>query len=266
MTWECDDCGSTSRAPPCDACGSESGAYERFVWACTECDKQQSRHNPPCGRCGSMQFEKRPHDYQDIDDELAGPSYVELAKPALPVLGVLALVGALVLSGVVAVPAPLTNAMQGPHVSNAPGHAEEANGLDLAAVEDAVHEGVNERLTERGGSTLARDSTLDDLATFENRRRVVGSYEGGSVHGTTDEFAPDCQRRVNLLLSSSTSEGILAATIEDFDTERELADAVVSNVGRDPSTWSAVENSQYGYGVDVHVAPDGTIWVVHAVC
>ena len=268
MTWECGDCGETTDEPPCDACGSESGNWDRFVWVCTGCGKQQSRHNPPCSRCGTMQFEKRPPDYLALDnDELAGPSYLELAKPALPILGILALVGVLVFGGVVSVPSPLMNAMsgQGPHVSTVPGQADTANGMDLESAESKVHERVNDRREADGLEPLSIRSGLDDLATFENRNRVVDNYDGGTVHGSSEDISIGCQRRVTLLISSSSNTGTLTPDIDDFESEDELARALVEKVARESGAWMAVEEARYGYGVDVHVAPDGTIWAIHAV-
>ncbi|WP_435360699.1 hypothetical protein [Haloarchaeobius sp. DFWS5] len=212
-----------------------------------------------------MGFEKRPVDYQDFESELSGPGLGELKLPAVMGVAVVAVLGVLLFGGV-SMPTPLMDMMQGPYVADAPGHADEANGLDLAAVESQVLDEVNRQRSTDGLSALSMGSTLDDLATFENQRRVTTAYDGGTVHGSRDEFSPGCGGPVRLLVSDDPAEASLAPNVDDFESEDDLATYIARMVVDEPTMRDALDRSQSGYGVDVHVAPDGSIWVVHTVC
>ncbi|WP_435335562.1 hypothetical protein [Haloarchaeobius sp. TZWWS8] len=266
MTWRCDHCAETSRAPPCDDCGGDAGAYERFVWRCRDCETQHNRNNPPCTRCGGMTLDQQTPDYSHLDAELAGSSYLDHAKPALLPLAILAILGALLFSGVVSVPTPLMDALDGPTVSDAPGHADEANGLDLEAVEAAVHQRVADHRESEGLAELGTSSDLDRAAEFENQKRVVDTYEGGSVSGSVEDFSLGCNSPASLIISGSRSPDGLATTVDEFESEDQLATSIYAALVFDAGTRGAIESADQSYAVDVHVGPDGSIWVVHAVC
>ncbi|WP_435363467.1 hypothetical protein [Haloarchaeobius sp. DYHT-AS-18] len=261
MGWECDNCGSVSTTPPCDECGHEHGEYTGFVWVCTECGKQSTRNNPPCVRCGNMGLEKRKPDYQDVETEAAGVGWLTVAKPFAPVIAVMLLVAALFVTGVI--PFPLGD--QQPTVSNAPGNATTANGIDLAAVEADVQLQVNDFRAEQGESTLEQDETLTAMATFLNQRNVTRDYEGGQVRGDLDGFSSGCQRQ---LLGSffGSEENRFGSHITDYDSAEMLADSVAEALLSNPSSRQAALAAESTYAVDVHVAPDGRIYVAHLFC
>ncbi|WP_435317880.1 hypothetical protein [Haloarchaeobius sp. TZWSO28] len=259
MGWECDNCGSVSTTPPCDECGHEHGEYTGFVWVCTECGKQSTRNNPPCVRCGNMGLEKRKPDYQDVETEAAGVGWLTVAKPFAPVIAVMLLVAALFVTGVI--PFPLGD--QQPTVSNAPGNATTANGIDLAAVEADVQVQVNDFRAEQGESTLEQDETLTAMATFANQQRVARDYDSGQVRGSLSDFSPGCQPRGYFFGSVEDTTG---SRITDYDSSDALADSVAESLLSDGQSRQTVIDANTTYAVDVHVAPDGRIYVAHLFC
>lgn len=261
MAWECNRCGSRSTSAPCDDCGSEAGQYTGLVWLCPDCGRQSQKNNPPCPRCGGMNLERTRPDYGDLDDEIAVPGYDQFAKPLVPVVAVLALVLVLFATGVVPLPESLAVALNGPGVEDAPGSAEEADGLNLSAVETGVLDRVDDHRAERGDDALARDDTLREMAVFANQRRVVADYGDGSVRGSLRDFSPGC--RVGVTLFGS---GDGPTTVDEFDDESDVADALFAALVDDPETAAAVEGAIEAHGVDVHVAPDGRLRAAYVVC
>ncbi|WP_267642992.1 hypothetical protein [Haloarchaeobius amylolyticus] len=259
MGWECDNCGTVSTTPPCDECGHEHGEYTGFVWVCTECGKQSTRNNPPCVRCGNMGLEKRKPDYEDVESEAAGVGWLTVARPFAPLIAVMLLVAALFATGVV--PFPLGD--QTPTVENVPGNATTANGIDLAAVETNVHRQVNDFRAEQGESDLAEDETLAAMTTFANQQRVAEDYEGGQVRGGLGEFSPGCEPRGYFFGSVDGTDG---SRIGDYETTQELADSVAQSLLTGSQSRQTVLDANTTYAVDVHVAPDGRIYVAHLFC
>jgi hypothetical protein len=49
-------------------------------WRCTNCDKSVPKHNPPCSRCGNMEFEQVRISEHDFEEEIRGPSNLELLR------------------------------------------------------------------------------------------------------------------------------------------------------------------------------------------
>jgi hypothetical protein len=61
--------------------GSEPAAERAYTeWRCTNCGKSVPKHNPPCTRCGNMEFEQVRISEHDFDDEIRGPSNLELLR------------------------------------------------------------------------------------------------------------------------------------------------------------------------------------------
>ncbi|MFD1644825.1 hypothetical protein [Haloarchaeobius litoreus] len=262
MAWECDDCGTRSTSPPCDECGSEVGEYTGFVWVCPDCGRQSAKNNPPCPRCGGMDLEQRRPDYSDIDDEISVPGYAQLAKPLVPLFLVVAIVVALFATGVVPLPEDLDVALNGPRVVDAPGSADQADGVNLSDVESGILDRVDEYRAERDADALSRDGTLDSMATFAAQREVAGDYDGGRVVGGLRDFSPACQPAIFLL--GSTDGG--GATIDDFENESAAAQALFEVLVADLEGSATLTDATAANAVDVHVAPDGRIYAAYAVC
>lgn len=286
--WVCTDCGREHprNNPPCSRCNGmdferrtqtfDDGAVpgvddgeERpdadpavgasdttVVWACSECGRGHTRNNPPCSRCGNMQLERREERFEGTD--VGGGGYLDVVDRTIVggfvvalVLGVVVVGGAL---GVVPVPG------LGPSLPDAPGEATEYRGLALADVED---EYVAE-LDDRTGADLERDADLDEMATYYNRRAVRAAYGEGST-ASEGEMAErfDLPGRCgegayfhDATLAPSATEGSFGSAA---DLGTRLADSVLDG-GYEPTAPA-------GYvGVDVHVGPDGDVFVTTFTC
>lgn len=87
--------------------------YGYTEWRCTNCGHNAPRNNPPCSRCGNMQFEQVEVHESDFDDEIAGVSTVELLRENALTVGigvallVVATIAALAWAGVFVVSDPV---------------------------------------------------------------------------------------------------------------------------------------------------------------
>ncbi len=279
MEWRCEWCGKPHEEddPPCDNCGhgsfekavvrqtdlsGEEGPESTTVWVCTECGRNHTKHAPPCSRCGNHKL-VREQQYVD-DDELSAPGYLDLVTPRylVGVAVVLALAGAFVLgvTGVVYVPG-LSPGL--PPVGDVPGDAETADGRSLSAVETTYLEELNDRRREAGLSALDRDEGVDEVAAFANKRFVAAEYGdgGGPDRGQlNDALSGPCNPRevTPVLLRVDRSEGLDAA-----DSDRALGTALVDRRVAEGELATAERSLA---GVDVHVAPDGTVYLTQFAC
>lgn len=271
VKWRCPQCGKPHEKndPPCDNCGhhkferavvptASAGAdHEQFVWACSECGRHHQRNNPPCSRCGNAKFEKKPLDYGEFEPDDT-PSYFELAGrlevgAALVVIA-LVTVGVLGYMGVITIPG-LTP--QGPPtVENVPGNASSVGNLSLSAVESEYLASVNDQRTSAGERALETDQELDTLATFYNQRRVKARYADGTLP-STDELRSkfDISCGVRLLQPRPVSLDVRSG---EYDAAG-LGELLATNSPLDTEQGSRT-------GIDIHVAPDGKIFLTQALC
>ncbi|MFB6183790.1 MAG: hypothetical protein ABEI96_04480 [Haloarculaceae archaeon] len=272
MVYRCSQCGDLydDDDPPCDNCGNEY--FEEVtevvestgdqVWVCTECGRVHVKYSPPCSRCGNYELEKRSQDY-DLADT-AAPSYVDLASPAylLAAAGLLVVLAllALVLTGVVPLPAFLGGT---PSVSNVPGEATTANGVSLGDAEAVVVAQLNDRRASAGAANLTRTDGLDEMATYYNRKRVKATYDGGDppdARGLARRFDYSCRRSV---VGAVVPTGDGGPSIDDVDSARELGRSLATTFG---ASDAVTDSNRREVGVDVHVAPDGTVYATMLVC
>lgn len=272
MEWRCEFCGKPheSNDPPCDDCGH--GSFERAVvpaapggdstmlWVCTECGREHPRHNPPCSRCGNPTLERRERTVDE--DELVAPGYLDLLTPryALGIalalgLGVVLVLG---LAGVVRLPG-----MEGggvPDVTGVPGSPDSVDGLSAAAVEAGYVERFNELRAEAGEPTLDRSDRLDAIATFYNQRRVKRDLADGDL--------PSGERMRSLFDGTCGGDIGLAPlrlpTADSADSARALGESLAD---RQRAQGGGEAPADRGItGVDVHGAPDGTVYVTQFTC
>lgn len=273
MEWRCAWCGKPHEEddPPCDSCGH--GSFERavvrepetidagpdFVWACQSCGREHVKYSPPCSRCGDPSLEKREATYENVSADLSVSSYAELSKPYLPIVAVFVVLAALVGTGVISIP---TLAF-GPSIPDAPGEGERAAGLDLADVEERVHERLEATRRDRGAASRTHDSGLDSLATYFNRDRVRTAHGEESV-GDPDvgDFDLSCSRTITVYPATFRD----AAALDAYEDESQLAEAIARHLRSQPRTERILFSSHSSEGVDVHVGPDGTVYVYYAVC
>jgi ribosomal protein L37E len=273
--WRCAWCGKphAKNDPPCDECGHHK--FEKAVvpvapdnpdhepepvWGCPECGRQHQKNSPPCSRCGNPSLEKRSPEAFDAA-ELETSSYADLLSARYVAGYAVALVAGAVLVlgllGVITLPGmggDLT-------VSDVPGDAERSNGLELAAVEDAYVADLVERREAEGYAALSRNDRLDDAARFWNQRRVKADYGDGTV--------PDGERLSEAIGGAcSGSVGPVAFSLDPgasaFESPEALASALVD--AQLAEGQGHFEADRGRIGIDVHVAPDGVVYVSGFVC
>lgn len=287
LVWKCTECGREhpKNSPPCSRCGnaklektrnrvdetnltdgpnSETGGtrYEAEttkVWVCTDCGRESPRKNPPCSRCGGMEFDQQE---KRVDaEELSTPSYFDVLTPAYAaglvlVVGLVAVVG-LGMAGVIDLPG--MGPPDVPDVENVPGDDETANGIELAAVEEAYLAAINEYTQERGLATLERTELLDDLAEYHNQKLVknqqnMGSEPDGEV--IWDVIEHEC----------SGDSGVFDAGIYPLigdESPEDVGHALASRL-TEGDHWPP-DRPDEATGIDVHYH-DGLIYLVHYVC
>ena len=295
--WVCESCGRSHprNRPPCSRCGhtklkkevqsreddfdtepetepwtdpesgggdSETGA-EITVWACTECNRTHPRNNPPCSGCGSMTFERR---VQEFDDLLpSGGGWIDAldAKYALGFLGAFLFLGLILASsfGLLGIGGP-------PAVEDVPGSDTTASGLVLADVEDAYVTELNEQRVGSGQSSLDRNDRLDAIATYTNRRVVKATYGEGSMPSDQEiedasEHFEACTYYVRYAEFQFDFTDRPENSLADFSSETALASALVDEY---VVRYGYMEETNGLVGVDVHVGPDGRVFVTQFVC
>ena len=278
MEWRCEWCEKPHEEndPPCDNCGH--GSFEKAVnqvshevvpggtvWVCQDCGRSHQRNSPPCKRCGGANLELRegPPETDPLDEIGTGWRDVLEPKYVAGYAVVAVLLGVLLLSAVGLVSLPTVGGPSGPPpVPDAPGSADTAGGLSLDRVEHEYVTALNDRRTNEGGGELTRNATSDAAAAYYNRATVAavaGDGDGPSMDAFS-RFPLDCDRpgivsyrvapeRTGQPVTAFESEGALATALVDSYVER-------GNAFRDGAT----------VGVDVHVAPDDTVFVTYVVC
>ncbi|ELY85500.1 hypothetical protein [Natrialba taiwanensis] len=296
MEWRCTWCGKPHPEddPPCDNCGhnafekaivrqdereqtgdtdteSDSGSSSdtatgtetavdtgtTYVWTCPDCGRAHVKNNPPCSRCGNTTLERTEQTYDDVDEALETVSWFAVAKPYTPIIAVVGIVALLFASGIVS-PSILPG-VGTPSPPDAPGNGTEYNGINL----DAVEERANDQLAAaRADDDPTPDEGLAAYAEYRNRVLVATEHgDGDRDHELPDpdEFNIDC--RTDLVVShvapfetpidADTGEGELAANVTE----------VVRMLEAGTSEYDVVAD-----GFDLHVGPEGTIYVSYAAC
>ena len=282
MEWRCEWCGKPHEEndPPCDNCGH--GTYERAVtqvnhevvegepvWVCQDCGREHVKNSPPCKRCGGSDFERRfgPPETDPVDEIGTGWLDVIEAKYVVGYLAVAALLALILLTtlGVVSLPG-LGTATSGPPpaVPAAPGSATTASGLDLAATEDAYVSVLNDRRTAAGVASLGRNETADTAAAYYNKARVASQYDDGDAPSreALSRFPLACERPT--VVSYVVAYDRTPQSVSDFPDERALATDLLDSYFERGAPFRAAETGTVG--VDVHVAPDGRVFVTYVVC
>lgn len=268
MTWRCAWCGREyeEKDPPCGTCGHETferaGAEggdspfdsESYVWVCSNCGREHVKNVKLCSRCSQPALEKQATDDGRFDDELEAPGYLSVGWPYLAGVAVVLAVVALALAGVVPVPG-----LGGPPAPpDAPGEADRAAGIELAAVEDGVHE----RFAEERGRQRSRNEGLDALAAYLVAHEVATvhdpAYDGDLPDASA--FDPGCGGP----LAAGTLELDLAAA--DYDSAAALAAAVGDELLAMPDYESVVTDDRSAEAVALHVAPNDAVFVSYAAC
>jgi hypothetical protein len=296
MEWRCAWCGKPHEEndPPCDNCGhgefekavvpvapesDDGGDAETYhVWECTECGNDHPKHTPPCDRCGNATLERREVTYDEeavveemLGEDGTGPSadvsYLDALdlRLGLLMLGVAALVVVLGLGylGIVDVP----GLDVGPRAeATAPGNGTTVGDHSLDAIETAYVEVVNDRRAEAGFEELEDDDDLSRAAAHLNKRLVRERV--GDERETTNDVAFELMQRACEDVEDADPQpftveprSLPSGSLAGHDSETAAAAALVEF--RDaPGSPTRLER----IGVDVHVAPDGTVFVTEITC
>jgi len=278
MEWRCEWCGKPHEEndPPCDNCGH--GKFEKavvrqtdlgdgesdpaLVWVCTECGREHPKNSPPCSRCGNISLEQR---RQEIDEaELSAPGYLDLLTPqylaAVGVALVLGVVFVLGVTGVVDVPGFGSSGV--PAVENVPGNATHSGAVSLAAVEDGFTADLNDRLAAAGEESQ-RNGDLDAVARYLNQQSVRAEFGSDTERRVDDSVREVASEACGQTQPSAVGPVVLeqdsGATPSATSLGEGLAEEFLGTVGS-----PAVVDGQLG--VDVHEAPDGSIWLLVVTC
>ncbi|MFC6975970.1 hypothetical protein ACFQL1_16775 [Halomicroarcula sp. GCM10025709] len=287
MKWRCEWCGKPHEEndPPCDNCGH--GTFEKAVqpigpertdeestpggsvWVCQDCGRQHQRNSPPCRRCGGANFEREAVADTDPLDEI-GTSWRDVVEPKY-VVGyavVAVLVGVLVLGflGIVPLPGFGGGAAEGPPpaVPAAPGAADSVEGLDITAVEGAYLDTLNDRRTGAGAAELTRSSAVDEAAAYYNKATVAARYGDGEPPSREafDRFPLACERPT--VVGYQVAYDRTGTPLSGFEDETALGSALADSYVERGAPFRSAERGTFG--VDIHVAPDGRVFVTHVLC
>lgn len=248
MEWRCEWCGKPHDEddPPCDACGH--GSFERaivrapealdavptYVWTCVSCGREHIRNSPPCSRCGEPTLERREQDLSAIEDDLDVPSYLEVARPYLPIVAVFVVLVVLVVTGIIPLAEILDRSPSMPE--DVPGDGDEWNAIDLAATEGAILDRLDEERTAADRPPLDRDGQLATYATYYNRMFVKALFEEETTPVETDpsEFGVRCSSTPVVFpwyvapgptgAAGTTSEALAEHVVSEILSEQGVAD------------------------------------------
>lgn len=292
MKWRCTYCGKPheSNDPPCDNCGNnefekavvplapeaeDEDAYTTHVWVCTECGNDHPKNTPPCDRCGSGPLERREQTFDEDEvvaemlgegedtDFSADVSYLDVLdfKHVLGFTGVtvLLLVVGLGFLGVVDVPGITP---EGP----VPGNATAADGISLSSVETAFVADLNEARSAADTPELTTDDALGSAATYLNQERVRAVYgdgDGPSRRELGGRLGDACEggefRAVRYAVETNLGT--------DERAEYGSVSALTAALREHPDALGSSVSAENGLvGVDVHLAPDGRVFVAQTYC
>ena len=281
MDWRCEWCEKrhTENDPPCDNCGHgtfvEAGPEVEeeeevlpggTVWVCQDCGRTHQRHSPPCKRCGGADLERRATaDVSDPMDDI-GTRWRDVLEPRY-VAGyavVAVLLGLIVASTLGVITLPGVGTAPDLTVPDAPGEAETVGNLSLSAAEDAYVTQLNERRTGEGADAVTRNASADEAAAYYNKGLVAAAT------GDADQPDPDAVSRVSagcenpVIVSYRVAPDRTGQPVSEFDNETALATALVDSYVERGVSFRAAPTGIVG--VDIHVAPDDTVFVTHVLC
>lgn len=274
MEWMCAECGALHQKnnPPCKECGAMQ--FEKTVvrrkpeddnvdpanveWECPECGRRHPKNNPPCSKCGNMQLDSVEVDHSTDEPVSAGFSTHDMLKAVGLITVVAVLIFGVLNTGVLN--------QSSPTVNNVPGEANESSGLDLRTVEYNIYENINEERSIEGIGTLSVKSKPTEMAKYYNKLMVKrGQYPlNKSSKDVFKSFSCHPTLAYNRIgYESATNERAIGYYSTEEELAREISRSWLSSSDTRPILLDEESSSM---GVDVHVAPNGDVYVTVVLC
>lgn len=160
MTWRASGDDSESKVATDGGEEPADGVDHSYIeYRCTSCGKGHPRNNPPCDRCGNMEFEAVTVEDVDVDDYLPeGPGFP--TRELAAAVGVIALVAVALAFGAVPLGGDWTAS------------------VDSAAVEETTVASINAEREVIGVESLSTNDRLAAAAARHNSDMISEGYFG----------------------------------------------------------------------------------------
>ena len=138
-----------------------------------------------------------------------------------------------------------------------PGNATHTGEIPFAAVEEELTATVNDR---RDGDQVGRDGDLDAVARYLNQQAVRSGYVSGADDPTIDSSVQE------VLSDSCSTRPLLGGPVQYDGGESTAAETADGLVAAYTDRIGSVDTVGDSVGVDVHEAPDGSLWLYLVSC
>lgn len=281
MSWRCEWCGELQDTddPPCQNCGHDTfeeaptqeaeADADGPTFACLNCGHEHQEDDPPCDRCGGSTFQRRTGapEEQPLAGIKAGLAGV-LKTKHLAGYGAVALLLMLVIVGAVSgvtLPGFAAETPEGPPpIADPPGSGETIGTLSVAGVEETYLEVYNVRRSGVGGGTVTRNATSDEAAAYYNKGRVDARYTNANppTEGGVARFPLQCDRPQ--VVSYEVAYDRTPGSVDRYKNETAMATALVDAY---IERGNRIRSAEVGtMGLDIHVGPDGRVFVTYVLC
>jgi len=269
MAGRCTECGMYHYdGPPCDNCGEMGFTEAPKVMECAECGEVHLDGNPPCDACGEMGFRRVENPGQYLDDGKTPEEHREELREFTRENGGAGVDRRTVVYGLGAVGVlgagyyAFTSSDDYP-TTEAPGQADEAAGIRFETVEAEMRGLINDERGSRDRPSLSTAGNVDAFAEYYNKE--YAKTGGGNLDAVA---ASDFSGKFNVsgyyAASNYYGENSSGRSIDAFGSASSLArDCFESWRSEGYDDLFAAEYSQIG--LDVHVAPDGDIFLLAVV-
>lgn len=264
----CASCGAEHVDTPdsCRHCGFDRLTDERVEalesrpytterrWECRSCGRLHIKSKTICSRCGSGPLDRTTIRFYDVEQTRSRIAGLRPYLPGVAAIAVVLLLAIVAFGG-------LVPDVFGPSVPDAPGEAESAQGLEFAAIEEAIVEGLSERRTAVGYPPIEYvEGDVARVATHHNRNLVTGEARLGdrSIADRLNEWQLDCEEPA--FLEDYPVDG---DPLDGAKDEAEVADRLLE--GWITSEGQVVASGSKA-GADVHLDLDGDLAVTVLFC
>ncbi|MEY7849894.1 hypothetical protein AB7C87_11935 [Natrarchaeobius sp. A-rgal3] len=206
-------------------------------------------------------LERREQRFDDEDVVVPSASYLSAAKQYAPLILLFTVVIGITTTGVVTL--GMLPGHGPPAPPDAPGESETAAGLEFEDVEHQVHDHLEAEREQRDVGSRSYDTELASLATHLNRNEVRSAH-GDEPTGEIrpEEFGLSCSRTITvfpLVLAGDVG-------IDAYEDESELAETIETTLRLDRALERELFATHSEEALDVHVGPEGSVYVLYATC